>query len=585
MVAPSFTNGAERNFRYSYLNERNGTKGYATKSFFFFFCEPNQPGPEPKGEFVTPHRSRKSTRVQYVRRFTRTMGSEKFPELCTDEKPALEGDGRSDRHCKLHRMEIGLLLPNWDGCPNSYSLRSVVGSGSYSEVVAAWRNDGVFEEAVAIKRCKDIFNTDRMVRGPLIALREISILRCLSDSPHVVTLRDAFRLRPQTQDLFLVFDQAERDLDSLFKSPESSTSLVELYSMAYQLFKGVQHMHHAHIIHRDLKPQNILLFTETETVAGAVLKICDFGMAIVVKDEEIIKVSDSSDRPLGAAEDSGSAMATNSLLNPADEEQLLPTATSMVWRQVSQPVMTRSYRCPEIIQEQDYNSSIDLWSSGCILAELLDTLKVPPGKTPRQRSAIFPATASSHPPTPDPFFGGSSESTSPASGDNTHLDEVPTSDHLKSILTKMGSADKSECCGGEELTQYLKSEVAERNANQALEDLYTDAPKCFIRLLQRLLRLNPVRRATAWEAVDLLESSASELFPEGASPVRRSDLFVPQALPEDFDIPEDIVSPPSNGHVSERNADAMLRKFHGEQNKWCCDKLDKILWEYSSRRK
>jgi nitroimidazol reductase NimA-like FMN-containing flavoprotein (pyridoxamine 5'-phosphate oxidase superfamily) len=46
-------------------------------------------------------------------------------------------------------MEIGLLLPNWDGCPNSYSLRSVVGSGSYSEVVAAWRNDGVFEEAVA----------------------------------------------------------------------------------------------------------------------------------------------------------------------------------------------------------------------------------------------------------------------------------------------------------------------------------------------------------------------------------------------------------------------------------------------------
>jgi len=35
------------------------------------------------------------------------MGSEKFPELCTDEKPALEGDGRSDRHCKLHRMEKG----------------------------------------------------------------------------------------------------------------------------------------------------------------------------------------------------------------------------------------------------------------------------------------------------------------------------------------------------------------------------------------------------------------------------------------------------------------------------------------------
>ena len=467
---------------------------------------------------------------------------------------------------------LGSLHPNWKGCPDSYSVRDIVGSGSYSEVAAAsFGNDGDLEEAVAIKRCTDVFDKTKMPRGALVAYREMSILRCLSKSPHIVTLRDAFRLCPQTQDLFLVFDHAERDLDSFIKSPSSSTSVEELYSIAHQLFKGVQHMHQAHIIHRDLKPQNVLVFPETETGAGAVLKICDFGLARVVTDGKIARFSDSSVISTEATEDSGSLMATNSLLkHPADEE-FLPTSVPMMGRQLSQNVMTRNYRCPELIQAQDYNSSVDLWSCGCILAELLDTLDVV-GKMPDQRSAIFPGTASSFPPMPDPYEG-SSESTSSASEDNAISDGVSSSDHLKSILKKLGYADKSDCSDGAEMRQYLKSNVAERNANQALEVLYTRAPVCFIHLLQRLLCLNPERRATAWEAVALLESS--EL--PAAQSIRTSDpLYEAEVLLENFDLPPEI----QQTHCWK--TDEEQREFNRIQNSWCCIQLEEIVMKYPS---
>jgi len=475
------------------------------------------------------------------------------------------------------------LGPTWTGLPDSYSVRDIIGSGSFSKVAAASCKVEDVQELVAIKCCTDIFNANKMPRGALFAFREISILQCLSYSPHVVNLRDVFRLSPETQDLYLVFDQAECDLHSFIHPtapfplpslPSSRISVSELHLIAHQLFKGVQHMHQAQIIHRDLKPQNVLLFNSTEAGAGVVLKICDFGLARKVADKQIVEVSDSSVLAQ-VTEDGDNSMATNGeTYDPVDEE--LPTAVPKMGRQLTQSILTPNYMCPQfILQPEDYDSSVDLWSCGCILAELLETLE-DSGKEPDERSVIF-AYTDKRGLMPDPF-GRSSGTTDSASGNVSLSEDDPAFDRLKKILTKLGSEGASEYRDGVKLRQYLRSEVAERKANEALADMYRATPQGLVCLLQRLLRLKPERRATAWEAVGLLESSARSL-PAAPSFCTVDPSNQAKLLPRDFD------SPPEDGQMLSGDPDAKKREFYRIQNSWCCTNLDKIVEEYPSGAK
>ncbi len=103
----------------------------------------------------------------------------------------------------------------------------------------------------------------------------------------------------------------------------------------YQIIKGMKYLHSASVIHRDLKPSNILVNSDCH------IKICDFGLA----------------RSLVADE--------------ADKDVIL-----------TEEVATRWYRAPEVLLgSKNYGESADVWSIGCILAEILTGKPFFPGNS------------------------------------------------------------------------------------------------------------------------------------------------------------------------------------------------------------
>ncbi|OAG30175.1 hypothetical protein NEDG_01758 [Nematocida displodere] len=148
---------------------------------------------------------------------------------------------------------------------------------------------------------------------PNTALREISIMKKLSH-PNILTLLDVIHTETQ---LTIILEYIDSDLRKLLNSQDK----VDLFSLIYQLVEGVQYMHEQQIVHRDLKPQNILVDKSGR------LKIADFGLA---RSFEIKMSSYSSE------------------------------------------VVTLWYRSPELLKGcKIYGYSIDIWSLGCIISEMV----------------------------------------------------------------------------------------------------------------------------------------------------------------------------------------------------------------------
>jgi serine/threonine protein kinase len=132
------------------------------------------------------------------------------------------------------------------------------------------------------------------------------------------------------EDIYIVQDLMETDLDRVINSRQG-LSIDHVRFFVYQLLRGLKYLHSANVLHRDLKPSNLLVNANCD------LKICDFGLARVV------------------------------------EEELSGNLTEYV--------VTRWYRAPEILlATTDYTTAIDVWSVGCIFAELLAREPVFPGQ-------------------------------------------------------------------------------------------------------------------------------------------------------------------------------------------------------------
>lgn len=207
-----------------------------------------------------------------------------------------------------------------------YSLNQVIGEGAYGVVASA--TDVTTGEAVAVKRIKRVLDTYPMATR---ILRELKFLRLLRGHENVIEIKDILvpADRDRFNDTFVVFELMPCDLSRVILSETPLTPANVKYLM-FQLLRGIMYLHDAGVLHRDLKPSNILVDSRCR------LKICDFGLA----------------RAAFRAE-------------PA-----VPDADVQLWTDY---VATRWYRAPELLMPRstNYGRPIDVWSAGCIFAEMI----------------------------------------------------------------------------------------------------------------------------------------------------------------------------------------------------------------------
>jgi mitogen-activated protein kinase 1/3 len=216
-------------------------------------------------------------------------------------------------------------------------------------------------------------------------------------------------------DLYLVFEYVDTDLHKLLLSAQY-LSPAHIQTFLYQILLGLKYLHSANVIHRDIKPANILLYEDCS------LKICDFGLARIVlpsdhrRDEAPAKVpipvvsTGQRGRKRHEAEGIGEDPDGISSFGSRDfspERATLPgesgaTGSSAthypgdipegVSRQLTHHVVTRWYRAPELILLCDYSKAVDVWSAGCVFAELLG-MQAESVPDYQNRAPLFPGTS------------------------------------------------------------------------------------------------------------------------------------------------------------------------------------------------
>mmetsp|Transcript_13718 Transcript_13718/g.17949 ORF Transcript_13718/g.17949 Transcript_13718/m.17949 type:complete len:420 (-) Transcript_13718:213-1472(-) len=204
----------------------------------------------------------------------------------------------------------------------SYSAERIIGNGSFGVVFQA----SVVEtgEVVAIKK---------VLQDKRFKNRELQIMRLLVQDPHcnIVALKHCFYSQGEKLDelyLNLVLEYIPETVYSIHrqyqKAKPNSTPLPIIYVKLYlyQLSRALSHIHALGICHRDIKPQNLLVHPQRNHR----LMLCDFGSAkALVKGEPNVSY-----------------------------------------------ICSRYYRAPELIfGSTDYSTAIDIWSMGCVGAELL----------------------------------------------------------------------------------------------------------------------------------------------------------------------------------------------------------------------
>ncbi|XP_062211269.1 probable serine/threonine-protein kinase At1g54610 [Phragmites australis] len=208
---------------------------------------------------------------------------------------------------------------------DSFEKIDKIGQGTYSNVYKA--RDTVSGKIVALKKVRFDNLEPESVR---FMAREILILRRL-DHPNVVKL-DGLVTSRMSCSLYLVFEYMEHDLAGLAASPDIKFTEPQVKCYMHQLLSGLEHCHDRGVLHRDVKGSNLLLDN------NGMLKIADFGLA--------------------------------SFFDP-DRKQPLTSRVVTLW-----------YRPPELLLgATDYGVGVDLWSAGCILAELLSGRPIMPGRT------------------------------------------------------------------------------------------------------------------------------------------------------------------------------------------------------------
>ncbi|KDO24711.1 CMGC/MAPK protein kinase [Saprolegnia parasitica CBS 223.65] len=229
-----------------------------------------------------------------------------------------------------------------------YQFIAALGRGSYGIVCSA--KDVATGEKVAIKRVSPMA---RKTSDAKHTLREISLMQCLGNHPNIISIKDMC-VNVADDELYIIMDFMDTDMHRVIQSSQALSDSHHRYFL-HQVLRGVKHMHDNGILHRDLKPGNILVTKSCQ------VKIADFGLArTCTRNSEKRKA-----RP---------ASATMTKVDTATD--------AGDWQPMTEHVVTRWYRAPELMLQPDghYSTGVDMWSIGCIFAEMLGRKAIFPGK-------------------------------------------------------------------------------------------------------------------------------------------------------------------------------------------------------------
>jgi mitogen-activated protein kinase 1/3 len=283
-----------------------------------------------------------------------------------------------------------------------YNVHRQIGSGAYGVVYHGEQRSSGNEVAIKVTR---------HLSNPLVCSRTLREIRILQHFQHenIIALLEVGR--PHSFDGFfeacIVQEYMPYNLTQFTRQYELSDCHISY--LTYQVLHGLAAVHSAGIVHRDLKPDNLLVGENCD------LKICDFGLA----------------RPL----------------NVKGEERM----------QMTEYVATRWYRAPEIMLSE-YGKPADLWSCGCILAEMIGKTVLFPGSNYKhQLELIFAALGS------------------------------PTNDDLRAMCSWRSH-------------RYIR-DVFPPRARTPWKTLFPTASSNALNLLDRLLTFNPDSRLTVEAAL------------------------------------------------------------------------------------
>uniref|UniRef100_A0AAX7T2K7 mitogen-activated protein kinase n=1 Tax=Astatotilapia calliptera TaxID=8154 RepID=A0AAX7T2K7_ASTCA len=299
----------------------------------------------------------------------------------------------------FYRQEINRTV--WE-VPERYRDLKQVGTGAYGTVCSAW--DRRIGTQVAIKKLHRPFQTKLFAKR---AYRELRLLKHMKHE-NVIGLLDVFTPEislDRFRDFYLVMPFMGTDLGKLMKLERLSEDRVQF--LVYQMLKGLKYIHSAGIIHR----VDVVTFC-VKVQLFPPLQILDFGLA-----------------------------------RQADSE-------------MTGYVVTRWYRAPEVILNwMHYTQTVDIWSAGCIMAEMLL------GK---------------------PLFKG-----------NDHLDQ------LREIMKITGtpSPDFIVKLQSQDARNYIRS--LPKVPKKDLHSIFSKASSNAVCVLEKMLLLDPDQRLSASEALDL----------------------------------------------------------------------------------
>lgn len=265
------------------------------------------------------------------------------------------------------------------------------------------------EHFVAIKKTK-MRKTDYLKHTfNFSTYKEIVHLQQLKH-PNIVELVDIFY---KDKNIYVVLEYMVGDLYQLIHKEKATLKAEHVKCIMHQVLTGLKFMHEKEILHRDLKPGNLLISKD------GVVKYADFGLARHYNKEEV------------KDKDNDSAKLTRN-------------------------VCTRYYRPPEILYGSfEYDSSVDIWSAGCIMGELV---------------------------LGDFLFKGENEI-----------------DQLTKIFSIVGNAVEDTWPGVSQLPNYIEFECSQEHD---IESIFKDQTEDFKDLLKNLLALDPSKRISVQEALN-----------------------------------------------------------------------------------